>query len=309
MKKIILFLGVQVVFLLAMAQNNPCPNILSHGFTTVTQVGTSCTTKVYVNASNDLGSQKGLRIQVYLGTVTGTLLVDECYIVPKRSTSSYYESPSFTVPCSATITYVITRYTASNGSCQGGSCGTTITIEGGPLPIKLSAFNVKRSNTNVMLSWKTESEQNAKEFVIQKRQGNDFVDVGVVAATNNSNGSTYTFTDINNSKSVSEYRIKFVDFDGKYTNSETRAIKGTSADSEFTIFPNPTSGSAKITITDATENNDIQVLDNAGRVIKTITLVNTNSTEINNLQKGVYLIRIVNKASGDVVVKKLTVVN
>ncbi len=207
------------------------------------------------------------------------------------------------------LCHVITRYTASNGNCQGGTCGLTITVEGGPLPIKLSAFNLKRSNANVTLSWKTELEMNAKEFIIQKRQGTEFVDMGAVGASNILNGSTYSYVDINNSKSVSEYRIKMVDFDGKYSNSEVRAIKGTGAESEFTIFPNPTTGSAKITITDVTENTEVQVMDNAGRVLKTIILVNTNSTELNNLQKGTYLIRIVNKQSGDAVVKKLTVIN
>ncbi len=309
MKKFIFFLGLQVIFIAAIAQTTPCPNILSHGFTTVTQVGTNCTTKVYVNASGDVGAKKGLRIQVYLGTITGPLLADTCVIVPPRSDSNYYESPTFTVPCNATVTYVLTRYTSSNGNCQGGTCGLTITVEGGPLPIKLSAFNLKRNNANVTLSWKTELEMNAKEFIIQKRQGNEFVEVGVVAASNILNGSTYTYIDINNSKTVSEYRIKMIDFDGKYANSEIRAIKGTGAETEFTIFPNPTTGSAKITITDVTENTEIQVMDNAGRVLKTIILVNTNNTELNNLQKGVYLIRIVNKQSGDAVVKKLTVIN
>ncbi len=99
MKKFIFFLGLQLVFIAAIAQNTPCPNILSHGFTTVTQVGTNCTTKVYVNASGDVGAQKGLRIQVYLGTITGPLLADTCVIVPPRSPSNYYESPTFTVPC------------------------------------------------------------------------------------------------------------------------------------------------------------------------------------------------------------------
>ncbi len=310
MKKITLFLGLFITTTLAFSQENPCPTIVSHGFTTVTNNGNnSCTSKVYANATGDISAQKGLRIQVYIGTVASTPIADNCFIVPKNSPSTLYEGSTFTAPCNATIIYVITRYTASNGTCQGGTCGIAITVDGGPLPIKMSAFFAKRNNASVGLSWQTESEVNAKEFVIQRKIGNDFIDVATIAASNNSNGSKYVYSDINNLKGISQYRLKMIDINGSFKYSEIRAVKGTAAASDFTVFPNPSTGNAKVTITDISESTDVQLVDNSGRVLKNVSMNNSNTVDFNNLQKGMYMIRIINKNSGETLTKKLSVVN
>ena len=310
MKKITLFLGLLISANIAFSQERPCPTVISYGFATVTTSGSNCSSKVYVNAAGDISSQKGLQIQVYEGTVaTGTLLTDQCFIVPKNSPSTYYETNLFTAPCTSTITYVITRYTASNGLCQGGSCGTTITVDGGPLPIKMSAFYAKRKNASVGLSWQTESESNAKEFIIQRKSGNDFIEIATIAASNKSTGSTYTYSDNNNFKGVSQYRLKMIDQNGAFKYSDIRAVKGTSTSSDFTIFPNPSTGNAKVTITDISESTDVQLIDNSGRILKSMSMDNTNTVDFINLQKGMYMIRIINKNSGETLTKKLNVVN
>jgi len=310
MKKFTLILGLLVTNLLAFAQETPCPDIQSYGLVTSTVDGPNCTSKVYAYATGDIQSPKGLRIQVYVGAVVpANLVADVCHIVPKSSPSTYYESTSFTAPCTSNITFVLTRYTASNGNCQGGTCGTTITVDGGPLPIKLSNFYTKRNNNSVVLSWKTEAESNAKEFIIQRKLGNEWINVATVAASNLANGSTYTYTDANNSKTTSQYRLKMVDVDGKFGNSDIRAVKGTAAVSDFTVFPNPSTGNAKVTIADVSETTDVQVVDNAGRIIKTLAANKNNTVEVNNLQKGMYMIRVINKETGESLTKKLTVIN
>jgi hypothetical protein len=252
-----------------------------------------------------------MNIKVYIGTVAGTLIKDTCFIVPLNSSSTLYQTAPFNYPSGATVmTYVITRYTASNGNCQGGTCGITVTSTGGPLPIKISAFYAKRNGNAVVLNWTSESEINAKEFVIERNSGSGFVAIGTVAALNRETGSSYTYTDNNNSsKTVSQYRLKLVDKDASYKLSEIRPVKGTAAVSDFIVFPNPSMGNAKVSITDIAEATTVDVIDNAGRVLKTIELQNKNTVDINNLQKGIYLIRITNKVTGDVLTKKLTVSN
>ena len=190
-----------------------------------------------------------------------------------------------------------------------GISSYSCTVQGGPLPIKISSFYTKRNVNNVTLTWKSESEINAKEFIIERNTGNGFVTVGTVAALNNEAGASYSFVDNNNSKKVSEYRLKLVDLDATFKLSETRAVKGTAAVSDFTVFPNPSNGYAKISIADVTEATTVEVIDNAGRVIKTIALKNSNTVEVNGLQNGIYLVRITNKNTGDAVTKKLSVSN
>ena len=295
---------------MAFSQNNPCPDVQSHGYAFISSNLGNCTAKVFVNATGDISSPKGLKIEVHQGIGgAGPIIASVCHIVPLNSPSLLYETPQFTAPCSAALSYVITRYTASNGNCQGGTCGLIITVNGGPLPIKISSFYAKRISNTVKLTWTSETEINAKEFVIERNSGSGFVAVGTVTALNNGEGSSYSYFDNNSLKTVSQYRLKLVDKNGEFKLSEIKAVKGTAAVSDFTIFPNPSVGSAKISITDIAEATTVEVIDNAGRTVKSIELQNKNFVDLNNLQNGIYLVRIINKATGDIVTKKLSVVN
>ena len=128
-------------------------------------------------------------------------------------------------------------------------------------------------------------------------------------AGNQVTGGTYSFIDKNSFKDISQYRLKMIDLDGSFTISDIRTVKGISTVSDFAVFPNPSSGNSKITVADIAEPTDVQVLDNSGRILKTIPMNYCNSVDIYNLLKGMYLIRIVNKNSGESITKKLTVIN
>ncbi len=310
MKSITLLCALLLAHAAINAQSNPCPDIQSHGFSPISSSGSNCTSKVFAYATGDVNSQKSLLITVYAGAVTPANIVAEtCNIVPANSPSTYYESGSFTVACDAPITYVLRRGTSSNGQCGGGECGITISIQGGPLPIKLGVFSAQRNNNMVLLSWKSESEINAKSFVIQRSVNNVFKDIATIAATNLSNGSSYSFTDMKPEQSLSSYRLKMIDIDGSVAYSETRVVKASAAVSDFIIFPNPNRGNAKVTVYDVSSPTDVQLIDQAGRVIKAVSLKNSNTIDFNNLQTGMYIIRVVNKTTGETSTQKLNVVN
>ncbi|MBP6257125.1 hypothetical protein KA405_05510 [Patescibacteria group bacterium] len=89
-----------------------------------------------------------------------------------------------------------------------------------PLPIKLSNFSFK-GNT---LYWKTESEVNASHFEIESSQdGKMFEFESTVNALNSSTGNSYE-KQINTMNRY--YRLKAVDFDGKFSLSEPLLVKG-----------------------------------------------------------------------------------
>jgi hypothetical protein len=200
----------------------------------------------------------------------------------------------------------LTIYFHAAGAFDGNTCTVP---DGGPLPVEMSAFYAKRTKSNVVLNWQTESELNTREFIVQRKTGNEFVDIATVSAANRATGSNYSFTDINTSRTTSQYRLKIVDLDARFSNSETRSVKGLDANSDFSIYPNPSTGNAKVTITDISEPTDVQVIDNAGRIIRTVPMNNANSVSIDNLQKGMYMIRLVTKSTGESNTKKLTVIN
>jgi hypothetical protein len=114
---------------------------------------------------------------------------------------------------------------------------------------------------------------------------------------------------LNSSKGITQYRLKIVDKDASFSNSDVRTVKGTSAVSDFTVYPNPSNGNTRVTVADISEPTDIQLIDNSGRILKNIPMNNSNSVNINDLQKGIYMIRITNKTSGETLTKKITVIN
>ncbi|MDQ6757347.1 MAG: T9SS type A sorting domain-containing protein [Bacteroidota bacterium] len=187
-----------------------------------------------------------------------------------------------------------------------------ITPQGGPMPITLSAFLIDRNGSSINLNWKTENETNAGNFEIQRSFDNsNFQTIGTLASHVNSNTTqSYSYVDrTNTSKTVSFYRLKILKLNGEVSYSDIKAVKSFSGKSDFILFPNPSFGKAKITITDLNEPTNVQLLDNSGRLVKSILLNNSNSVEINGLQKGAYIVRITGTVSGESTARKLTVIN
>ncbi|RYF96684.1 MAG: T9SS type A sorting domain-containing protein [Chitinophagaceae bacterium] len=100
-----------------------------------------------------------------------------------------------------------------------------------------------------------------------------------------------------------------VDIDGTFRYSEVRAVKGSGTKADFTVFPNPSYGDANLNITDVSENTEIHVYDNAGRMVRRISNINKTNVSLDNLQKGMYMIRLVDTKTGETVTKKLSVLN
>ncbi len=214
------------------------------------------------------------------------------------------------LPPAGRITVFLTYRNGATGAIIGNSvCDVAAS---GPTPVILSNFGIQRSNNNeVSASWQTQQEISSGRFEIERAyDNNSFQKIGTVLATGSSNTrQSYAFSDkTNSSRNISFYRIKMIDKDGAFSYTETKSVKGSGAKSDFVVFPNPCHGNAKITITELNEPTEIQLMDVSGRLVKSVTLINTNSTEINNLQKGSYFVRISGKISGETNVRKLSVI-
>ncbi|MDB5200239.1 MAG: hypothetical protein JWO92_2202 [Chitinophagaceae bacterium] len=183
--------------------------------------------------------------------------------------------------------------------------------EGGPLPVNVSSFLVGRTGTAVALNWKTEIEMNAVNFEVQRSYDNaSFKTIATIASTaNGSSSKSYSYVDNSNtSKSISFYRLKIVK-QSEVSYSDIKTVKGLLANTDFVIFPNPSVGNARVTITDLSEPTRVQLLDNSGRLVKSLMLNNTNTVELNGLQRGAYMVRIIGSISGNSEIRKLTVIN
>lgn len=181
-----------------------------------------------------------------------------------------------------------------------------------PLPVSLKSFNVKRVNTTATLTWETASEINNRGFSIQRNTGRGWSDVFFVeskaASGNSSSLLSYEFNEANTEKGVTQYRLKQVDVDGKSKMSDVRSIKGVSQVSKNMIYPNPSNdGSVNIIFDDERGSRDVLISDMGGRIIKQYRNVSASTMRVDQLNPGMYTIRVINQASGSQQNEKLVI--
>ena len=117
------------------------------------------------------------------------------------------------------------------------------TSGGNPVPVELSSFTATANGKEVILNWSTATELNNQGFEVQRKfRSNDFATVGSVRG----NGTTtspnnYTFIDKLIDAGKYFYRLKQIDFGGKYEYSQVVEVNW----SPFTTYkleqnyPNP----------------------------------------------------------------------
>ncbi len=133
-------------------------------------------------------------------------------------------------------------FTSVNGSWNFASnfnsaCGFST------LPVEFVNFDLTEQSQGVLLNWQTASEENAHHFNIQRSyDGKEFTDIGMVAASGNSNTARYySYTDYTTPQSIVYYRIKEVDVNGDFTFTEIKSIHGHLLN--MAVYPNPSESS------------------------------------------------------------------
>ncbi len=96
------------------------------------------------------------------------------------------------------------------------------------LPVELINFNAERCKSGSCLSWATAAEINNDYFEVQRSiDGINFDKIGQVQGNGNSTiEQNYSYTDIYSPVQNVYYRLKQVDYDGKYVFSDLRIISG-----------------------------------------------------------------------------------
>ena len=165
------------------------------------------------------------------------------------------------------------------------------------LPVTLSSFTAKAENGKGMLNWQTNTEKEAKNFLIEKSLDNvSFQSIATVAAKGTSSELTqYAFTDINLATGKSYYRLKMVDIDGQFTYSKTVMVQQSSKGSiALSIYPNP--ASSNITVTHpAAAKQQIRIFNMSGMPMASLdTKVGDTQTsiDISAYAKGSYVVRM-----------------
>ena len=182
-----------------------------------------------------------------------------------------------------------------------------------PLPVSLRSFTASRNNATVLLKWETVSEQNSRGFYVERNLGNNVWQTMGFVETKAANGSSnsllkYEFSDLNNAKGISQYRLRQVDIDGKHAYSPIRAVRAGGQKGKTIVYPNPSAdGKVNVVFADVNTPRDVSLSDLNGRIIKQWKGVTANNIQIDNLLAGFYTIRIIDTESGEQTVEKIVV--
>ena len=177
------------------------------------------------------------------------------------------------------------------------------------LPVKLVSFEGKDTKDGVSLKWLTASEQNNDGFEIQKSSdGIDWSRIGWVKGQGTSTISNMYFYN-DNSPSVGDlvyYRLKQIDFDGKYSFSPIISISYSQKEENIGLFyPNPsfikevklnyTSPANNVLLISFFDINGKMVLQENKSVVAGFNQLNF---DLNALKAGIYLVKINSKQGG-----------
>jgi hypothetical protein len=165
------------------------------------------------------------------------------------------------------------------------------------LPVTLTYFKAAKEGGIANLAWATTEEVSNKGFEIQRStSARNWEAIGFVANQtedgNNKGLLSYDFKDVSPLAGTNYYRLKQIDFDGKFMYSSVVALQFDGAKGALTVYPNPVmdgrltlslpqSGAYKLSIFDL---SGIRVL-NASQ--------SGNTVDIRSLRSGVYVLRVV----------------
>lgn len=189
------------------------------------------------------------------------------------------------------------------------------TIECSPLPVAFGSFSANRNRDNVLLSWQTETEQNSRGFEIQRDMGNNkWQSIAFIPTKaplgNSSSVLQYEFNDMNTSRNISHYRLRQVDIDGQMMMSPVRAVRGVGQPTGIIVYPNPAAnGQVNVLFENDRDKLDLFLTDMSGRVWKQWNNYADNTLNIANLTPGMYILKIVNRGTGESEAKKIMVNN
>lgn len=170
-----------------------------------------------------------------------------------------------------------------------------------PLPVVLTAFTAARSNSAVLLSWNTASEQENAYFVVERSlDGHTFTSLDHVPGMGTSSRThTYHYEDVNlpaYAISTIYYRLRQVDSNGNATYSPVRTILGTQGLNtglqDLQVYPNPALVTDVVVVSGA-RSSFVQLLDMNGRLLVTasVEVDGTAGLPIGSLSTGIYLLR------------------
>jgi hypothetical protein len=161
------------------------------------------------------------------------------------------------------------------------------------LSVGLSSFSYSIKEKKVILDWETASESNNRQFIVERSlNGTDFEAIGTITGAGNSSTlKKYTFTD-NTPNYINHYRLKQVDFDGRFAYSKILYIKVEKA-SPLQVMENLVTTNLRYEVISEMKGSRLEIYDMAGRnVYRSTTKAGAQFINVSGWGAGKYLIRL-----------------
>ncbi len=166
----------------------------------------------------------------------------------------------------------------------------------GALPVHLLSFTAFKNNDKIELKWKVVNEVDFSHYLIERSvDGNNFLTVGSVTATNTAGIKEYTHL-VDGENSVSYFRLKMVDIDGGFKYSMIVRVEAFSM-SGLLVYPNPARG--RIFIRAGDEPAVLQIYSSTGMLMMSRKITGPlNEIDISGLAAGIFVVRLETSAGG-----------
>ncbi|HMR90593.1 MAG TPA: T9SS type A sorting domain-containing protein [Saprospiraceae bacterium] len=210
------------------------------------------------------------------------------------------------VNVNGSLTVMATSIGASGNTLKVRVCGDNtggnetftldnVSVTNGALPVKWGDVVAKKTNEGNQVSWATYKEVNNDYFEIERsvNGGTNFEIIGTVKGAGNTNETNeYTFIDQKNTdqSSVTYYRIKQTDFDGRFEYSSIVAVKN-EKDISYNVSPNPFTDKLTFSMNESLNASEkIIITDMHGKTVKEITSYN-GPLDTTDFASGIYFVR------------------
>lgn len=166
------------------------------------------------------------------------------------------------------------------------------------LPVRLLSFSGTLSGDKAVLTWKTATEINSQQFIIERSaDGSQYANIGSVRASGSSDlVKVYTFED-RNALRTGYYRLRMVDEDGRSELSKVIKLENrSSGQASWRLYPTKVSTNVNLSVnSNQSERITIQVLDMNGRLVKqeqrdVVKGANVITLQMAGLTQGIYVI-------------------
>lgn len=237
---------------------------------------------------------------------------------PSNTTGS--RTQSFTTPSSGVVMNkglrmrVVSLYNGVPSTpCNTGSYGqaedyTVYFYDASTLPVELISFTSECSENGTILTWSTASEQNNMVFELERSTDlRTWTSISKIQGAGNSNQTVdYSYLDFEGAGSLYYYRLKQVDFNGKYAYSNVIKSDCISFEglSKIIIQPNPVADNLNLRLSVALDESAIVFIrDMYGKTVlqeeaDLLRGENQLQYDVGSLAPGTYIIVIQTKKGG-----------